>query len=196
MGWAWAKGSCRARSRQASRASRPLHALRFESGSRRASPAGERPCECAVWRQGGLAGQAGGRNARGVWEAVRVASAWSARPGSRRGESSVAALGRRSCCAFGPRRSEGPSNERMKLTKLSAAPFRGAKCRLMPAPSRLGAGTASQLIPGVRRLAEGQRTAGRPGVVTARSVAGRHTGCDAPTHPGSHGCMCRCAPAS
>ena len=44
-----------------------------------------------------------------------------------------------------------PPNEGMKLTKLSAAPFRGAKCRLMPAPSRLDAGTASQLIPGVRR---------------------------------------------
>jgi hypothetical protein len=65
---AWAKGSCRARSLQVGRASRPLHALRFESGSRRASPAGERPCEFAVWRQGGLAGWAGGRNARGVWK--------------------------------------------------------------------------------------------------------------------------------
>ena len=38
------------------------------------------------------------------------------------------------------------SNKGMKLTKLSAAPFRGKKCRLMPAPSRLDAGTASQLI--------------------------------------------------
>ena len=43
-----------------------------------------------------------------------------------------------------------PPNKGMKLTKLSAAPFRGKKCRLMPAPSRLDAGTASQLIPGVR----------------------------------------------
>jgi hypothetical protein len=41
----------------------------------------------------------------------------------------------------------GPPNKGMKLTKLSAAPFRGTKCRLMPAPSRLDAGTASQLIP-------------------------------------------------
>jgi len=45
---------------------------------------------------------------------------------------------------------DGPQNKGMKLTKLSAAPFRGKKCRLMPAPSRLDAGTASQLIPGVR----------------------------------------------
>src|SRR5512146_2289594 len=45
----------------------------------------------------------------------------------------------------------------MKLTKLSAAPTLapqaalGRRCRLMPAPSRSDAGTASQLIPGVRR---------------------------------------------
>jgi hypothetical protein len=31
------------------------------------------------------------------------------------------------------------------------------KCRLMPAPSRLDAGTASQLIPGVRRTYGGAR---------------------------------------
>jgi hypothetical protein len=37
----------------------------------------------------------------------------------------------------------------MKLTKLSAAPFRGKKCRLMPAPAGSDAGTASQLIAGV-----------------------------------------------
>ena len=54
----------------------------------------------------------------------------------------------------GQRREDTPRrrpNKGMKLTKLSAAPFRGAKCRLMPAPAGLDAGTASQLIPGVRR---------------------------------------------
>ena len=44
-----------------------------------------------------------------------------------------------------------PSNEGMKLTKLSAAWLREWTCRLMPAPSRSDAGTASQPIPGVRR---------------------------------------------
>jgi hypothetical protein len=44
-----------------------------------------------------------------------------------------------------------PSNKRMKLTKLSAAWLPGWTCRLMPAPAGLGAGTASQLIRGVRR---------------------------------------------
>ena len=44
-----------------------------------------------------------------------------------------------------------PSNKGMKLTKLSAAPLLDRRCRLMPAPSRLDAGTASQLIPGVRQ---------------------------------------------
>ena len=39
-----------------------------------------------------------------------------------------------------------PPNKGMKLTKLSAAPFRSKKCRLMPAPSRSDAGTGSQLI--------------------------------------------------
>jgi hypothetical protein len=49
------------------------------------------------------------------------------------------------------------SNKGMKLTKLSAAPAYGRpvwlslRCRLMPAPPRPHAGTASQLIPGVRR---------------------------------------------
>jgi hypothetical protein len=49
------------------------------------------------------------------------------------------------------------SNKGMKLTKVSAAPTLapqaalGRRCRRMPAPSRSGAGTASQLIPGVRR---------------------------------------------
>jgi len=40
-------------------------------------------------------------------------------------------------------------NKRMKLTELSPAPFRGRRCRLMPAGARSGAGTASQLIRGV-----------------------------------------------
>ena len=43
-----------------------------------------------------------------------------------------------------------PPNKRMKLTKLSPVPFRGWRYRLMPAPARLDAGTASQLIRGVR----------------------------------------------
>ena len=43
-----------------------------------------------------------------------------------------------------------PPNKRMKQTKLSPAPFRGRRCRLMPAPARSDAGTASQLIRGVR----------------------------------------------
>jgi hypothetical protein len=42
-------------------------------------------------------------------------------------------------------------NKRMKLTKLSPAPFPERRCRLMPALARLDAGTASQLIRGVRR---------------------------------------------
>jgi hypothetical protein len=47
-------------------------------------------------------------------------------------------------------------NKGMKLTKLSAAPTLapqaalGRRCRRMPAPAELDAGTASQLIPGVR----------------------------------------------
>jgi hypothetical protein len=51
-----------------------------------------------------------------------------------------------------------PSNKGMKLTKLSAAPTLAPqaalsrRCRLMPAPvNGMDAGTASQLIPGVRR---------------------------------------------
>jgi len=44
-----------------------------------------------------------------------------------------------------------PSNKGMKLTKLSAAWLPEWTCRLMPAPSRQHAGTASQLIPGVLR---------------------------------------------
>ncbi len=48
----------------------------------------------------------------------------------------------------------GPPNKGMKLTKLSAAWLPEWTCRLMPAPSRLYAGTASQLIPGVRLTVE------------------------------------------
>jgi len=47
-------------------------------------------------------------------------------------------------------------NKGMKLTKLSAAWLPAWTCRLMPAPSRSDAGTASQLIPGVTRLAGGR----------------------------------------
>ena len=51
----------------------------------------------------------------------------------------------------------------------------------MPAPAGSDAGTASQLIPGVRR-ARGwdKRTAGCPGVVTALGSAADGAGCDAP----------------
>jgi hypothetical protein len=42
-----------------------------------------------------------------------------------------------------------PSNKAMKLTKLSPAPGRMER-RLMPALARMDAGTASQLIAGVR----------------------------------------------
>ena len=49
----------------------------------------------------------------------------------------------------------------MKLTKLSAAWLPAWTCRLMPAPvNGMDAGTASQLIPGVRRPSlERRRTA-------------------------------------
>jgi hypothetical protein len=53
------------------------------------------------------------------------------------------------------------SNKGMKLTKLSAAPTLapqaalGRRCRRMPAPARMDAGTASQLIPGVLRTRKG-----------------------------------------
>ena len=44
------------------------------------------------------------------------------------------------------------ANKGMKLTKLSAAWLPGWTCRLMPAPvNGMDAGTASQLIPGVRQ---------------------------------------------
>jgi hypothetical protein len=56
-----------------------------------------------------------------------------------------------------------PSNKGMKLTKLSAAWLPAWTCRLMPAPSRSDAGTASQLIPGVRRTFGGTTNHGLPG---------------------------------
>ena len=43
-----------------------------------------------------------------------------------------------------------PLNKLMQMTKLSAAPWPARRCRLMPAPARSDAGTASQLIRGVR----------------------------------------------
>jgi hypothetical protein len=56
----------------------------------------------------------------------------------------------------------GQPNKGMKLTKLSAAWLHGRPawfvrtCRLMPAPANgMDAGTASQLIPGVRRTSRG-----------------------------------------
>ena len=45
----------------------------------------------------------------------------------------------------------GRPNKGMKLTKLSAAWLPEWTCRLMPAPAGSDAGTASQLIPAVRR---------------------------------------------
>jgi hypothetical protein len=50
----------------------------------------------------------------------------------------------------------GPPNKGMTLTKLSAAPLPDRRCRLMPAPVWMDAGTASQLIPGVGRTEEGE----------------------------------------
>ena len=50
-----------------------------------------------------------------------------------------------------------PPNKGMKLTKLSAAWLPDRTCRLMPAPvNGTDAGTASQLIPGVRPTTEGR----------------------------------------
>jgi hypothetical protein len=51
----------------------------------------------------------------------------------------------------------------MKLTKLSAAWLPEWTCRLMPAPARSDAGTASQLIPGVRPTGapDGRETLGK-----------------------------------
>jgi hypothetical protein len=53
-----------------------------------------------------------------------------------------------------------PPNKGMKLTKLSAAWLAEWTCRLMPAPTRSDAGTASQLIPGVMRTLEGAQEQG------------------------------------
>ncbi len=58
----------------------------------------------------------------------------------------------------------GPQNKEMKLTKLSAAPLLGRRCRLMPALAGLDAGTASQLIRGARRTS---------GMMGADAVMGR-----------------------
>jgi hypothetical protein len=58
-----------------------------------------------------------------------------------------------------------PPNKRMQLTKLSAAWLPEWTCRLMPAPARSDAGTASQLIRSVRptcRVGEGVEIAGQP----------------------------------
>ncbi len=44
-----------------------------------------------------------------------------------------------------------PQNKGMKLTKLRAAPERAYKVPPCARAARMGAGTASQLIPGVRR---------------------------------------------
>ena len=48
-----------------------------------------------------------------------------------------------------------PPNKAMKQTKLSAAPWLAWRCRLMPAEASVDAGTASQLIAGVRRTPSG-----------------------------------------
>jgi hypothetical protein len=65
-------------------------------------------------------------------------------------------------------------NKRMKLTKLSAAPFRGRRCRLMPAPARSDAGTASQLIRGVRWAPDAPRGRGRNGLFVSWSMLSAH----------------------
>ena len=49
------------------------------------------------------------------------------------------------------------SNKGMKLTKLSAAPLLGRSAASCPRRSTSDAGTASQLIPGVRRTWEQDR---------------------------------------
>ena len=48
-----------------------------------------------------------------------------------------------------------PSEKGMKLTKLSAAPLRGRSVASCPRRSTSDGGTASQLIPGVRRTYSG-----------------------------------------
>ena len=66
-----------------------------------------------------------------------------------------------------PTLTEGPPNKGMKLTKLSAAWLPAWTCRLMPAPALSDAGTASQLIPGVRRTQERERTERTPASAAA-----------------------------
>jgi hypothetical protein len=69
----------------------------------------------------------------------------------------LAAMVRGRYCQAGCAGSSVPPNKGMKQTKLSAAWLPGWTCRLMPAPARMDAGTASQLIPGVgRTLGEGR----------------------------------------
>jgi hypothetical protein len=74
-------------------------------------------------------------------------------------------------------------NKGMKLTKLSAAPTLAPqaalsrRCRLMPAKVATAAGTASQLIPRVRRTRGGaassrSRRTNRPAGVSLRTTAG------------------------
>ena len=67
------------------------------------------------------------------------------------GASPVLACARRRATVRVRGMTEEPPNKRMKLTKLSAAWLPGWTCRLMPAPARMDAGTASQLIRGVLR---------------------------------------------
>ena len=67
------------------------------------------------------------------------------------GASPVLACARRPAAVRVRGMTEEPPNKRMKLTKLSAAPFLVWRRRLMPAPAGSDAGTASQLIRGVRR---------------------------------------------
>ena len=67
------------------------------------------------------------------------------------GASPVLACARRPAAVRVRGMTEEPPNKRMKLTKLSPAPFRGWRCRLMPAMAGLDAGTASQLIRRVLR---------------------------------------------
>ena len=66
-------------------------------------------------------------------------------------------------------------NKGMKLTKLVAAPVRQGEVPPRARAARSDAGTASQLIPGVRRLALGRNAVeAHPGVDTAlRLMCGR-----------------------
>ena len=74
-----------------------------------------------------------------------------ASPLAERGGGRVAAMESSAVClALHEIARDGPPNKRMKLTKLSPAPFRGRRCRLMPALARWDAGTASQLMRRIR----------------------------------------------